>query len=385
MTEFSGSKMLIVSYSLPNRASGTPVVIRKFLENFNKDEIVLIGRPVLKNEEVKGLKLKYRTYTIPTLPVGFRGERLWRTLSVFVGIFIGLYAIKKHKLNTILTFYRDQSSLLTGYLLFKLTGLPFYAYFCDLYLENYPHGIENILAKWLQPRVFKNAAIVFVLTEGIKEYYQKEYQLRTIVLPHCNNQKPEAKVDFSQQSDPVKIGYLGGINIDRIASLKILCEAVREDDNFEIIYFTPSPKSILEKEGLLITNSKMLFVPNDFELVKQLSKCDILFLPIKNNTNNSAREYQAITGFPTKTIEYLLSQKPILVHSDRDHFVSKIFDEFHCGLVTAGGSNEIKSLLLQINSDNSLRHELAKNSLIALEYFDGQNVSDEFRKSVAWI
>ncbi|GAP18819.1 glycosyltransferase family protein [Levilinea saccharolytica] len=374
---------LVVSYSIPNRASGTPVVIRNFLENFECDEVVLMGRPVLKTERVNNIQFQYPIYKIPVPPVGFRGERLWRFLSVIMGVFTGLYAVRVHNIKALLVFYRDQSSLFTGYILHKLTKLPLHAYFCDIYLENYPKGFDNSLAKWLQPRIFKNASRVFVLTEAMKEYFENQYGLRPVVLPHCINDANITTQNFSMASPPLKIGYLGIVNIDRLPSLKVLCEAIGGDDQFEIDYFTPSPTELLKNEGLLVPNSKCRFIPSNEKLMEELSKCDILFLPVMISTKHKERELQGVTGFPTKTLEYLVCQKPILVHSEKHYFVSRFFEEYHCGYCVNGGAGEIRSALLRLQDNSHLRENLSKNTIAALRYFDGKTIANHFRQEIS--
>ena len=153
----SARPFLVISYAIPDRASGTPVVIRKFLQNFNENELILMGRPVARKERIGDYRFHYPTVKIPTPPVGFRGEKLWKFLSVIFGVVIGLYVVLTKKPGKLLAFYRDESSLLTGYLLHKITGLPLYSYFCDIYLENFPEGVYKKLAAWLQPRVFRDS------------------------------------------------------------------------------------------------------------------------------------------------------------------------------------------------------------------------------------
>lgn len=369
---------LVVSYAIPNRASGTPVVIRKFLENFERDEVVLIGRPVLKREKVENLQFNYPTLTIPTPPIGFRGERLWRLVSIFLGLFTGWFAIAKYRPKAILAFYRDESSLLTGYLLHKLSGLPLYSYFCDMYLENYPGGYYGKLAAWLQPRVFRESTRVIALTEAMREYYRQAYQVDALVLPHCNND-PVLTIPYQVEVHaPFRIAYLGTVNMDRILSLQALCKAIDGREDYFLSYFTGSSTDYLARHGLLIQNSEIKFIPGAEQLLNELAACDLLFLPVMS-TSEGQRELQIITGFPTKVIEYLLVQKPILVHSKSCYFVSEFFRKFGCGYITDGDFEEILRVLERIKNDGALRKQLVENTTAALEYFRGDTIADAFR------
>lgn len=378
----TANPFLAVSYSIPSRASGTPVATRKFLENFRKDELVLIGRPVQKREQLKNINFSYPTLTVPTPPVGFRGEKIWHFFFVILGIFTGLYAIKRYKLKAILAFYRDESSLLLGYFLHLITGIPFYAYFFDVYLENYSGGLYGSLARWLQPRVFQKAVKIFVLTEAMKEYFWERYQQKTTVLPHSNNRLPHRKKSIELKK-PFTIGYLGSINVDRTFSLKTLCDAIKENDQFQLTYFGPVSVEHLASEGLLIKNSKIKFIPSNELLMHELSQCDLLFLPIMLSSQNATkREQQVLTGFPTKAIEYLLCQKPILVHSANHYWTARFFQKYGCGLVVSGGKEDILHAIQNIKDNPILTRRLITNTKKALFYFDGDKIAERFKKEL---
>lgn len=377
---------LVVSYCMPTRTTGTPVVVRKLLENFAPSEVVLIGRPVKRSNAVAGYSPHYVTYQLTTPPVGTRGEKIWRLLSVFIGVLAGLSAIRKHDLKCIVAFYRDESSLLTGYLLHKLTQRPFYPYFCDLYLENYPNGFYHLLAKWLQARVFHTAQKVFVLTEAMKEHYHKQYGVDAVVLPHCVNDRVPQSANSDRHSNgraTIRIAHLGSVNDDRIPSLRLLCEAIRDNARFELMYFTSQSPEFLRREGLAISNSTTKFIPDDALLRSELEKCDILFLPATLSDEHKYREAQVLTGFPTKAIEYLFVQRPILVHSKSNYFVARFFDDHRCGHVVEGGAADIFGALQTLVNDRELRETLSRNSFGAVSYFSGRTIANRLRETVS--
>lgn len=355
------------------------MVIRRFLENFRSDEVVLIGRPTLKKDRVQNIKFAYPTLTIPAPPVGFRGEKLWRFLSSFLGVLTGLIAIRRYNPKAILAFYRDESSLLTGYWLHKITRLPLYSYFCDIYLENYPKGLYRKLAAWLQPRIFRDSKKVIVLTEAMGDYFKQKYKIDTVVLPHCNNILVSEVSKGNTDKEVCKIGYLGSINIDRVQSLQSLCKVIKGNHSYKLTYFTSTPKEYIQQQDLSIENSSIEFLPDDMQLMKELSLCDILFLPLTIAEDRGERITQATTGFPTKVIEYLLSHVPILVHSDKNSFGSKFIEDHQCGYVVYGGPDELIHALNTLKNDHELRRLLVENAVSTLVYFDGQIIANSFR------
>lgn len=374
----ASQSFLVISYSIPNRAAGTPVVIRKLLENFGSDEVVLIGRPTLKREQVKGGRFHYPTLTIPTPPVGFRGEKIWRFLSMFLGIVVGLIAYFRYRPGAILAFYRDESSLFTGYLLHKVTKLPLFTYFCDIYLENYSRGFYRSLAEWLQPKVFRDSQKVIVLTEAMQEYFKEKYTIDSIVIPHCNNLTFNIEKDRIRPTDVCNIGYLGGINVDRVNSLQALCGAISRNSRFFINYFTPTSPEYIRSKGLHIENSSIAFIADDGELIKRLALQDILFLPLSLPPEKRERDAQVLTGFPTKVIEYLLCRVPILVHGDANVFAARFMKERKCGYVVEKDQDLITALH-NLNKDEELRSQILAGIDETLSYFDGKKIADSLR------
>lgn len=377
--QLSSLRFLVVSYSVPVQASGTPKVVRAFLENFKSDEVVLIGRPSGKKSAISNYKFHYPILKIPSPPVGTRGEQFWKFLSVFTGLITGFIAIRQYRPKAILAFYRDEGSLLLGYLLHKISGLEFYPYFCDLYLENYPSGIKHCFAEWLQKRVFNEATKVLTLTKPMGEHFKKKYSVESLVLQHCVNWEVPGPSELVVPSSPFKIGYLGGVNLDRIASLRLLAQATHNDPNFEICYFTPNLRGELERYGVLNENSRVAFIPEDEHLFEELSKCDTLFLPAMPISSNPEREEQLVTGFPTKALDYFLVQCPILVHSSPNYFISSFFREFQCGLVANGAADSILAALQELRKNLPLRQSLVMNGLSVLSQFHGPYIANQFR------
>lgn len=372
-------RFLTVSYTIPVRTSGTPVVVRKFLENFTTDEVALIGRPPGKLGNISNYAFEYPVYQIPTFSFETRGERLWRLLSVLPGIVRGLQVIKKFGPQAILAFYPDEGSLMTGYFLRGITRLPFYPYFCDLYLENYSSGISAKVARWLQPRVLKEADKTLVLTQGMADYFSNRYRVEPIVLRHCVNVPAPVLESLPEVSTPLRIGYLGNVNIDRLEYLRMLTAVINNNSNdFQLSYFTPQSRQILEKMGVLPPNSTVNFIPDDNLLLKELKSCDIFFLPIVPSCD-SEREQQSVTGFPTKLLDYFLSQRPVLVHCPAAYYTALFCRKYGCGYVVDGGADDVLSALRKLRDEKELRFDLVQNGLRAISIFDGVEIANRFR------
>lgn len=370
---------LVVAYSLPGRISGTPVVISRLLENFEREDVVLIGRPLGQQAR---LNVHYPVLSIPTLPTDWRGQRYWRTASVLPGVLTGLRAIRRYRLRAILGIYPDEGSLLTAYLLHRLTGLPWIPYFFDLYQENVKSGWQGHLARWLQPRVFRSASLVLALTGGMADLFRERYQIEASLVPHCINQPiPTFSDDRLQPKTPVVIGYTGDINAHRIGAMQYLVEALRGRTDYEIHYFTPQPKSFLVENGLWCENARQTFTPSEAEFIQRLQQCDVFYLPLTfDPVQWQEHGDQLLTSFPTKSCEYLVSQRPILVHCPDECFVAQFYRQYDCGLVVAEpGAPAIAQALDTLRTDREPRERLVRHALQAAGQFQGQAVAANLR------
>ena len=201
------------------------------------------------------------------------------------------------------------------------------------------------------------------------------------MLPHCNNRQPLERVRKLASNAVCKIGYLGNVNIDRVRSLQILCSAIRDNPFYQLTYFTASSFEYLQQQGLVINNSSVEYISDDEQLLEELSSCDILFLPLAL-PHGIDRRIQVQTGFPTKVIEYLLSQVPILCHSDGGTFAEKFIINHNIGKVVSGGKYELFQGLKSICHNMAFREQVIENSRKTLSYFYGENVVARFKREL---
>lgn len=381
----AGGPLLIVAESLPAQSSGTSIVLRRLLENFPADDVVLLARRPESGLRLESRPLPYRSVIIPALPAGIRGERFWRLASTIPGVVAGLGAVRRFRPTAILAVFPYESSLLLGYALHRLTGLPLLAYFCDLYLEDHRSGWEAWLARNLQPRVFRAAARVVAVNQGMVDFYRRRYDIDALCVPACINSPIPAPGQPVQAGHPFVIGYSGNVNATRLSSLRALAGAVGDNPAYAIRYFTPQTAGFLRSKGVWTANSTAMFVSDEGELIRHLAGCDALFLPLTFDVSEASRD-QLATCFGIKSYEYFLSQRPVLLHTPGDYFIARFFRQWDCGLVVAEeGAEAIGSALDRLRSDPGLRHRLARNALEASRQFEGPRVASVLKAALARI
>jgi glycosyltransferase involved in cell wall biosynthesis len=381
----AGGPLLVVAESLPAQSSGTSIVLRRLLENFPAEDVVLLARRPEAGLKIESRSLPYRCVIIPALPSGIRGERFWRLASTIPGVVTGLRAVRRFMPAAILAVFPYESSLLLGYTLHRLSGLPLLAYFCDLYLEDHRSGWETRLARVLQPRVFRAAARIVAVNQGMVDFYRERYDVDALCVPACINTPIPAPGPLAEAGHPFVIGYSGNVNATRLSSLRALAGAVGDNPAYAIRYFTPQTPGFLRSKGLWTANSTAMFVSDERDLIRHLAGCDALFLPLTFDVSEASRD-QLATCFGIKSYEYFLSQRPVLLHSPGDYFIARFFRQWDCGLVvTEAGSGAIGSALDRLRSDEGLRHRLARNALEASRQFEGPRVASVLKAALARI
>ena len=368
---------LLVCARVPVVPSGTSVILRRLLEHFSPAEMAIVARSVsgmVRRED----PVPWPTVRIPALPAGIRGDRYWLVLSALYGLPWALWAVFKYRPRTITAVFPDEGSLLIGYLLHRMTGIPLVAYFADLYLEE-RQGWQGYLARWLQPRVFRHATRVAVLSGGLADHFRTRYGIDAAEIRHCLNETP-LTLPIRSRPDPLVIGYSGNINETRLRLLRDLTAAVGDNPRFEIRYFTPSSAAQVAAFGLMASNVRVGFAASFPKLIAELAQCDVLYLPLEFQPGDCSYDTLA-TCFATKSFEYFAAARPILVQSRDEFFITRFYRERGCGeVVSDPGAAPLAEALERLRIDEPLRARLAARARAAALEFDGPRIADGVRQ-----
>jgi glycosyltransferase involved in cell wall biosynthesis len=216
----------------------------------------------------------------------------------------------------------------------------------------------------------------------MRAYYKERYGQDSLCVPTCINVTVPAPGVPPRSGNPFVIGYSGNVNSARTGQLRALVRAIGSDAAFAIRYFTPQTPDFLRSQGLWTENSSHLFVTDEGDLVRHLSGCDALFLPLAFDVDQSSRD-QLATCFGTKSFEYFLSQRPVIVQCPGDYFTARFFRAGDCGLVVDDPSAEaLAAALRRLSSDESLRTRLVQNALEAARQFEGPRVAGLLRSEL---
>ncbi len=383
MSTSPSGPLLVVAPAVPIEVAGTNIVIRRLLENFPPEEVVLLARAADRRASLRGDALPYRVIKGWGFPRGYRGERFSRLIAAAPMLIQGLTIARRLRPVAILGVFPEDGSLLTAWLLHRVTGIPLLPYFCDLYMEDrMGDGWEARLSRWLQPRVFASARRLVVVNQGMADFYRGCYGIDALVVPTCINQPIPPLAPPPPPHRPFRIGYSGNINATRASSLRALAAAVGDDPSFEVRLFTPQTREELDFWGVRCANGSAEFIRDETTLARRLEECDALFVPITFDTDGNTRD-QLATSFGIKSYEYFLAQRPVVVHAPGDYFLARFYRQHECGIVVdQPAPAPLREAFLRLRDAPEVGVALARRGLETARGFEGPLLAARLRREI---
>jgi glycosyltransferase involved in cell wall biosynthesis len=289
--------------------------------------------------------------------------------------------IQRHNCGGILCIFPDEQMLYASRRAAIQTGLPYFTHFHNVYREN-RHGFAKRIADYLQPRVFARSSIVFVMSSGMQHGWEQVYpDVKFVPLTHTNSDPvPDYSPAPAWPADRIRLGFLGSINDSNLDALGRIRTLVREHDDLELNIYSNAKPWYLDKMGLSgerVTASS----PSDAALMSELQKNDVLVLPHGFAGGLAPIEYATI--FPTRTVPYLLSLRPILAHSPGHSFLNHWLRQHDCAeIVDTADLTQLRQRLDWLRQNPARREELVRNALQAVRQFDAARVAQDFRLQV---
>jgi hypothetical protein len=220
---FKKGKTLFLTIAYPPNPTASAVVNRHLLDQFDPESFVVITGffPGAKRAEIPK---KVRTHFI-YLSFEFLSSKAHRiiarlqrfTIPLFLNFYISLY-----KPGRIVITYPDLYWLDLCSAVAIKRKVPFVPYLHDTVVEAI-YGRSKELAIDVQERIFSKAYNIAVMSEGMKDLYQKKYQLKSVAWEHIY---PESPGSFNIQKenrahwsgDVYEINYKAVIRFNNVLS-----------------------------------------------------------------------------------------------------------------------------------------------------------------------
>jgi hypothetical protein len=277
--------------------------------------------------------------------------------------------------------FPDEFWMWSGYRVARKLKIPFYPFLHNTYFEN-RKGWAKSLASVVQQRVFATSPLIFVANDGMKEFYQQHYPgLNIVTLDHINEEKIPEFQPPPTPATPMKVAYLGSFNKSNADAFIRFVKLIQSTGDVEFTTFSKDPAEYFEKRGLSGNRFTHTRVPYHLA-VSTLRQHDVMYLPHGFSGPLSDVEYNTI--FPTRTIPYLLTGRPILAHCPRSSFLNRWLRKHDCALIVDEANPEkLRAGLTQLRDDAELRARLVRNGLTAARQFSGPDVMRRFWSAIA--
>lgn len=374
-------KILLVSWSILPQSGGTSVIVENLAKNFSKDEMVVLGsKTMFQNNDIKrgAAQSEFRYFFTEMYLFGrgyryFTWFRKWRYQPLVRHI---EQVIQTEKIDHVIGVYPNPFYCLAACQAAKNLGVPFSSYFHNTYVENV--AITDPKAESIQAEIFDYSKHIFVMSKGMERFYARKYQLdKFIPLVHTFDQFPdESKLTGipKGEKEHYKLVAIGNFNESNLDASKRLLSAIKNNPKFSLSVYTHVPKLLLQQRGLdtSLFEHKGSVAPE--QIHEELQKYDICVLTHGFTGGYGEVEYKTI--FPTRTIPFLLSGKPIFAHSPKGSFLNDFIKENNCAeLVDVTDESEIIKKLEQLCFDESRQKELVASAKKTSQMFYGKNVA----------
>lgn len=374
---------MIISWTLYPWPSGSSVIVNNIASQFSQDQLVMLGEEY-PNETQDSWPENFPKihYVNPNLSIGGRGQTHFRWLNIRKVINKICKVAKAEKVDKLLCIFPDDFYLYTAYRVSKKMNIPLYTWFHNTYVDNYS-GYRKLFANWFQPKVFNVSQKIFVMSDGMNNYYKSKYPkynfetlVHGFILP-----KNEFSIPKVYSNQKITFAYIGSFNEScRDAALR-LAKVISRNLNFELHVFGKRNAEAFKNYGIKESKMKVYGFLSEIEFHNKLCSCDIMLLPHGFDGKRTQVEYNTI--FPTRTIPLLVSGKPILAHSPKDVFLTSFINEHDCALNVDTKSEEaINNAIDLLCNDKILVERLVKNAYKASKKFQLENVVAKLKKSL---
>lgn len=315
--------LLIFAQVFPPTIGGTPTVLRNLLPALPKGSFKVISQAESSKEKPWISSFDQ----VRLCPPGKLMRRIDPTgfLRIPWIMFHAARLLSREETHAVLAIFPNTAFLIAGWLLARVWGVDFYVYFMDTFAETQSRWLTRWVANRLEEPIVRSAQRIFCISQALTEFFSSKFTgADCVCLPQSvptsltgTNSPTEEKLQAAaewKRKDEFLIVYTGQIyesTVDSIHNLIVALDYIQEL-NPKVIFCTPDPSERLQRWGIQESSRvKIMVLPSSQEVQRMQRAADILFNPVSFKYANTV---QVRTLFPTKTLEYLQADRPILVH-----------------------------------------------------------------------
>jgi glycosyltransferase involved in cell wall biosynthesis len=209
----------------------------------------------------------------------------------------------------------------------RTLGVPLLLHLHDTWQEAYqsrPLYLERLAAWRYEPRVLRESARVFTITDSARDHYRRKLGVDSYVLPHAVPAADLARPDrpLERPAGSERRAHFAGnvyraMNADALARVCAALEQCREKVVLDC--YSPNGAPALARLGISGPRVRVRFGSRE-DVIAAQTEADIMVLPLAFQSSNPV---EIETVFPTKLLEYFVSGRPILVHAPERSWASR--------------------------------------------------------------
>lgn len=355
----------IISRSLPPMVIGTPIILHNLFSEF-KGRLSAIGgwQTGAKIDPEFSLNTKevfYFKSSIQLVQRFLQGRFKYHTLF-FLKAFIKR-KLKTLKPDIVFATIPDPIYLVASYLCCKELDLPLIIHIHDLWMENAQSKTALKFAQKWEPLIYQNADLFCVTTLAQQQLYADKYDIESVYLPHTIK---DEFLDFSQQKlskeqrNKIVITYTGNVSRSlNLDALQIFIQALNFlPKQYYFRLFTSLSKDQLKEKNLYHERVSLAWV-NKKDVIEELRNSDLLYLPLSFDEKNR-KEIETV--FATKTLDYLVSGTPILLHTPHYSYHKKLVESDEWALLSeAQEPQKLASQIIEFMENKTLKMSFKNN------------------------
>ncbi|HEV3416249.1 MAG TPA: glycosyltransferase [Pirellulales bacterium] len=331
-------RVLFCSWTELDVASGTPVILCDLLRHFPPGDAEVLTEDNPDNKRRRKIEVehpihKYRPHT--RLWPFMRGHRVrGRLARLGVPLLVAtiLRRIKKFRPDCLFAVYAQSHWILAAWIASRLSGVPLIYYVHDTFLEQTNRRKNSAYSKWLDRRALSTARVL-VLHPYLADYYHQRYGIECTVLRQIIRHPalPPRRTDFAAKE--IVIGFSGAIYDNNRRQLAELARVVEANPRLRLKIWSDAAPAELDRAGIAGERVECAYEADYERLLTHLAGCDLLYLPLAFFDTPAVTTDSLQYAFPTKSLDYLVSGTPILVHSPKHFELSRFFASHDCGHV----------------------------------------------------
>ena len=388
-------RTVLVSSYFPPVVGGTSTVLRNLVSKFDPQTFSIVTEhrelptDAPKSPIPPGLNI--RKTALPSapfkkIPYIWRWKRFFRFFLILRVRNLTLRAIKETGANCILGIYPNWPFLIGAYLAHRKSGLPLVTYHMDIPVRRSAMAaFERFFIKAYEGKILRAAKERFIISGGYAQDFTQRFGLESTLLPHAIDlqkiRKRLPSLPGPPSDGPTRIVHTGIVEGQKEGLLRI-ARTLHKNPNLDarLILSTPTPRERLLREGFDLPCVEILSLPQEKVLELQAgAHILITVLPFHHKTKEGA-----LTGYPTKLVEYLAVARPILIHAPSWAYLCQHARQYDYAEIADNPCPEaLAETIRKLQQDHGRAQQLVQNAKIHAENFDIPKIAKQFVEAIS--